>query len=55
VFDVRGPTPASVLVVDDVCTTGATLAAAAEALRTAGTSTVHALVLARTPAGQGRR
>ncbi|MEO6317188.1 MAG: phosphoribosyltransferase family protein [Acidimicrobiales bacterium] len=35
------------LVVDDVATTGATLVAAAKALRAAGTSEVHALVVAR--------
>jgi predicted amidophosphoribosyltransferase len=40
----------AVLVVDDVATTGATLAAAAAALRVAGASTVFALTAARTPA-----
>jgi predicted amidophosphoribosyltransferase len=44
-----------VLVVDDVCTTGATLSAAAEVLRGAGAHTVHGLVLARTPAREARR
>jgi ComF family protein len=39
----------SVLLVDDVMTTGATLQAAALALRQAGASTVSALVFARTP------
>lgn len=40
----------SVLLVDDVMTTGATLQAAATALRQAGASAVSALVFARTPA-----
>ncbi|HXT19840.1 MAG TPA: phosphoribosyltransferase family protein [Thermoanaerobaculia bacterium] len=38
-----------VLLVDDVMTTGATLVAAARALRRAGADTVHAAVVARTP------
>ena len=42
----RGP----VLLVDDVSTTGATLSAAAIALRTAGATEVHGLVVARAPA-----
>lgn len=41
-----------VLLVDDVMTTGATLQAAALALRRAGATQVSALVLARTPAPQ---
>lgn len=41
----------SVLLVDDVMTTGASLHAAAQALRDAGAMNVSALVLARTPAG----
>jgi predicted amidophosphoribosyltransferase len=45
----RRRVPAEVVVVDDVCTTGATLSAAAAALRVAGAQEVHGLVLARTP------
>jgi predicted amidophosphoribosyltransferase len=41
--------PARVLLVDDVATTGATLQAAALALRTAGARSVVALTAARTP------
>ena len=45
---------ARVLLVDDVTTTGATLAAAAQALRAAGAARVDALVFARTPAPRER-
>ena len=38
-----------ILLVDDVVTTGATLEAAAGALKEAGADSIHALVVARTP------
>lgn len=44
---VSRPVTGAVILVDDVMTTGATLAAAARALRAAGASAVTALVLAR--------
>lgn len=44
---VARPCPHPVLVVDDVSTTGATLRAAAGALRRSGAPSVHALVVAR--------
>ncbi len=43
------PAAPSVLLVDDVCTTGTTLQAAAAALRDGGSTTIIALVAARTP------
>ena len=45
----RGPAPARAILVDDVLTTGATLAASAAALRAGGGSEVIALTLARSP------
>lgn len=49
VFEVRGGVPAHVVLVDDVMTTGATLEAAARALRRAGVARVDAWVCARVP------
>ena len=49
-FSARGPIPDAVLLVDDVATTGATLAAAASCLRALGAERVVALTAARTPA-----
>ena len=45
----RGPVPSAVLVVDDVVTSGATLAAAAMTLRGAGATRVDAVTAASTP------
>lgn len=47
-FEARGKVEGSVLLVDDVFTTGATLSAGAGALERAGASEVHALSLCRT-------
>jgi predicted amidophosphoribosyltransferase len=52
-FTVVGRVPPEVVLVDDVVTTGATLAAAAGALRSAGAQAVHGVVIARA-AGPGR-
>jgi competence protein ComFC len=48
-FGTRRRAPVSVLVVDDIATTGATMAAAASTLRAAGARIVVALTAARTP------
>ena len=48
-FVARRAVPARVLLVDDIATTGATLSAAARALRGAGASHVLAVTAARTP------
>lgn len=48
-FSARGPAPESVLLVDDVVTTGATVGACSRALRAAGSRRINVLTLARTP------
>jgi ComF family protein len=53
-FESRVDPPETVLVVDDVVTTGATLKAAARALREAGTTYVFAATVARTPSPGSR-
>jgi ComF family protein len=45
----RSPPPGRLLLVDDVMTTGATLAACAQALRAAGATDIAGLAYARTP------
>src|SRR5690554_6187308 len=49
VFEVCGPVPARVAIVDDVVTTGATAKLLADALRDAGARDIQVWALARTP------
>jgi len=53
-FEARRQCHLPVLVIDDVATTGATLTAAAVALRAAGVPEVHGLVVARAARPSGR-
>jgi len=48
-FRARGPVPSRIWLVDDVVTTGSTLAEAARALRRAGARTIVGICAARTP------
>jgi ComF family protein len=54
-FEVTKRTPPTVLLVDDVATSGATLRAAARALRVGGARHVFAATIARTPPPGSRR
>jgi len=47
IFAAIGPVPSTVIVCDDVCTSGATIDAAAEALKRAGAKTVWGFVVAQ--------
>lgn len=49
IIQAHAPVPARVVLVDDVATTGATVAACARALRAAGALEVRAVTFARTP------
>ncbi|WP_353981749.1 ComF family protein [Salinicola endophyticus] len=51
-FGIEGPLPGSVLLLDDVMTTGATLESLALACRRAGARHIGVVALARTPAGR---
>lgn len=48
-FAVSGPVPGAAILLDDVCTTGATLREALAVLRRSGARDLAALTLARTP------
>ncbi|MDW7602077.1 phosphoribosyltransferase family protein, partial [Stenotrophomonas maltophilia] len=48
-FDVHGPVPTRLTVVDDVMTTGSTVVEIAETLRCAGAEEVRVWVCARVP------
>jgi predicted amidophosphoribosyltransferase len=52
-FTTRGQVPPTVILVDDLLTSGATLSEAARALRQAGALRVLGLVLARTAGRKG--
>jgi ComF family protein len=54
-FGARRRVPASLLLLDDVATSGATLRAAARALRGGGAQHVYAATIARTPPPRNRR
>jgi ComF family protein len=53
-FEVHGPAPDCVIVVDDVYTTGSTLHEIAKTLKRAGTKRVEVLTVARVPSPEGR-
>ncbi len=53
-FEPSRPAPARVLLVDDVVTSGATVSAAARALRQSGAIEVHVVAVARTPSPGAR-